>query len=387
MCFDSYKRIKLFSIIGICLLLLVSGYGCADAFNEEEHQEIARQIYLERMEGLTPSVSDYIAGGEEDTKPVPEPDRIVSFFIHSITVHCEPSIAVNFTEAIRQWQGRRMTAGDIQHLLDDLNNRIRQAGYITTKAVIPPQNISTGTLLLTVIPGRIHGFSYEPGSEIVNYKTAFPTKPGDVLNIRALEQGLENIRHAYGQDVRIKIMPAGYDGESEILLYGIRNKNWGITFSYNNHGSKASGLYRIRGDGIIGNLFGLNDKFVIGFGGNGSHTGRYKTYDHTHISYSMPYKSYMFFYRGHISHTGQAISTSFHTFPYTEKIHGHEWRIEKGIKRDQRMRWKLSAAIETYKKSSFIAGTELNVQRLDKTNLKVGISCDRYLCVKYFSVR
>lgn len=95
------------------------------------------------------------------------------------------------------------------------------AGFITTRVEIPSQDLLTKKLKLAVIPGRI--------SEIVIVdndisKWVLPFSEGDILNIRDVEQGLENIQRTPDVDVKINIVPGPQNGTSNLVINTQRKK-------------------------------------------------------------------------------------------------------------------------------------------------------------------
>ena len=56
--------------------------------------------------------------------------------------------------------------------------------------------------------GRLHKIIYGKDSALIPWKTAFPLKEGDILNIRRLEQGLEQMKRVSSSDVSMKLLPA-----------------------------------------------------------------------------------------------------------------------------------------------------------------------------------
>ncbi|OOL13217.1 hemolysin, partial [Klebsiella aerogenes] len=79
----------------------------------------------------------------------------------------------------------------------------------------PSQDLLTKKLSLAVIPGRI--------SEIVIVdndisKWVLPFSEGDILNIRDVEQGLENIQRTPEVDVKINIVPGTKNGTSKLVI-------------------------------------------------------------------------------------------------------------------------------------------------------------------------
>jgi len=56
--------------------------------------------------------------------------------------------------------------------------------------------------------GRLHKIIYGKDSALIPWKTAFSIKEGNILNIRRLEQGLEQMKRVSSSDVSMKLFPA-----------------------------------------------------------------------------------------------------------------------------------------------------------------------------------
>ena len=56
--------------------------------------------------------------------------------------------------------------------------------------------------------GRLHKIIYGKDSAVILWKNAFPIKEGDILNIRRLEQWLEQMKRVSSLDVSMKLLPA-----------------------------------------------------------------------------------------------------------------------------------------------------------------------------------
>ncbi|MDR8877837.1 Hemolysin transporter protein ShlB [Burkholderia multivorans] len=96
------------------------------------------------------------------------------------------------------------------------------------------------------------------------WKTAFPTRDGEVLNLRDLEHGLEQMKRVSSQDVSMQLVPGDLPGESDVVLDVKRGKPWTVVASVDNSDTRASG--KLQGNLSLGidNPLGLNDIFNIG---------------------------------------------------------------------------------------------------------------------------
>ena len=59
---------------------------------------------------------------------------------------------------------------------------------------IPQQSLATGQLQFNLQIGRIEAVRYRPDLPHLPWHNAFPLREGDILNIRDIEQGLEQMR-------------------------------------------------------------------------------------------------------------------------------------------------------------------------------------------------
>ncbi|KAG1288774.1 hypothetical protein G6F64_014079 [Rhizopus arrhizus] len=105
-----------------------------------------------------------------------------------------------------------------------VQNAIIERGYVTTRILAAPQDLKTGVLTLTVVPGRVNAirFAAGEGRPPALWNTV-PVAHGDVLNLRDIEQALENLQRVPTASVDIQIAPpadgaAAKPGESDLLI-------------------------------------------------------------------------------------------------------------------------------------------------------------------------
>ncbi|WP_260434792.1 ShlB/FhaC/HecB family hemolysin secretion/activation protein [Burkholderia sp. Bp8992] len=149
-------------------------------------------------------------------------------------------------------------------LVKALSQDILSRGYITTRVLLPEQDLSSGTLKVALIPGTIRHVRFANEKLRGTWKTAFPTRDGELLNLRDLEQGLEQMKRVQSQDVSMQIVPGDVPGESDVVLDVKRGKPWTVVASIDNSGTRATG--KLQGNLSIGidNPLGLNDIFNVG---------------------------------------------------------------------------------------------------------------------------
>ena len=104
-------------------------------------------------------------------------------------------------------------------IINKVQNVILAKGYVTTRVMAQEQDLTTGVLTLTLQPGRVGETRFEePVSWRGRLWNAIPASRGDILNLRDIEQGLENFRRVPSVNADIKIVPGAEDGTSDLQV-------------------------------------------------------------------------------------------------------------------------------------------------------------------------
>ncbi|OZB35906.1 MAG: hypothetical protein B7X35_07320 [Halothiobacillus sp. 14-56-357] len=189
-------------------------------------------------------------------------------------------------------KGRCIGTKGIQILIKQVQNAILARGFITTRVLVTQQNLNDHQLTLTIIPGRIGAIRLAKGSNPRGTLwNAFPAKPGDLLNLRDLEQGLENLQRVPTASTHINIKPGEQPGTSDIVTDWQQRFPFRLSMWVDDAGSEATGRYE--GTVVVSydDWLTLNDLFYASFTHDlGLDNGRSKrgTQSYT-FRYSVPY--------------------------------------------------------------------------------------------------
>jgi len=240
------------------------------------------------------------------------------------------------------------------------------SGYVTTRVETPNQNLFTKKLVLTVIPGRIADVVITDN----DINTAlFPFRKGDILNVRDIEQGLENIQRTPGVDVKINIIPGEVNGTSTVEINPQRARRWNIKTSYNNYGDKSTGSQLLGATGYMYNAARINDIFYVA--GTSSQTGAYKNFS-TYYSFPVGYTELSLFYSQ--SKSTQAVNLGTYIFDYVGKTEYFNLKGYRVLHRDANSKFAASAELIRRKYDYTLGGTELVLQKRDMGNLRLGLN-------------
>ena len=165
---------------------------------------------------------------------------------------------------VRGLLGRCMGAPDIEKLMGAVTRHYIERGFITTRAYLPAQDLSSGKLQLLVVEGRIESMRVEGDPEKrINLGLAVPARAGDLLNMRDLEQAVDQINAVSANKVKLDLVPGTKPGQTAVVF---RNKAGNVaTFegSADNQGSEATGKNGVSGTLTLGGVLGLNENLAL----------------------------------------------------------------------------------------------------------------------------
>ncbi|HEQ1858310.1 TPA: ShlB/FhaC/HecB family hemolysin secretion/activation protein [Providencia alcalifaciens] len=123
--------------------------------------------------------------------------------------------------------GHCVGVGGINLLVTDIQNRLISHGWITSRVLVPEQDLSTGTLRLTILPGKVQKVVLtDDSSKYSNLYTAMPAHSGNLLDLRDIEQGLENLQRLPTVQASMEMVPGNGPGETHIVINRQQSRYW-----------------------------------------------------------------------------------------------------------------------------------------------------------------
>ncbi|WP_303820803.1 ShlB/FhaC/HecB family hemolysin secretion/activation protein, partial [Actinobacillus minor] len=156
-------------------------------------------------------------------------------------------------------------------LMKQIQNRIIEKGYVTTRVVTQEQDLRSGTLTLTVIAGKVGNTLVSDSGNVPRFTrlhvlTGLTFEKGDVLNVREIEQSLENLKRVPTAEANIEILPSETDvGVSDIKISYQQAFPFRVNLGLDDSGSTSTGKYQASGTLSWDNLFSANDLFYTSF--------------------------------------------------------------------------------------------------------------------------
>ncbi|MHB1238574.1 MAG: ShlB/FhaC/HecB family hemolysin secretion/activation protein [Gallionella sp.] len=371
------------------------GYAAVDTTDTEELRNRAMQQALEReRQQQAPNVN--LQGAVSEAQPFQLPAAetpcfTVNTFVLELPSQLSPAAhrygastslldPFHFAqEFLEQYKGKCIGREGINILVKGVTTKILERGYSTTRVAIPEQDMLSGTLKLTLIPGIIHELRFADAGTAGTWKNAFPTSAGKLLNLRDLEQGLEQMKRVTSQDVNMQIVPAGNLGESDVIISVRRSKPWNATINLDDSGIKATGKTQAGLQTGWDNLLGINDLFNIGTSTDADRNNYMRGTSGNNFSYSVPFGYWTSSVSANEFAYHQRIMGIAQSFVSSGKMQNLDAKVSYLFYRDQFSKSSLQFRTGRYFSHSYIDDTEVLVQKRDTTFAEIALIHKHYI--------
>ncbi len=277
-------------ILSPALTIPLSSVGAELAPAQQSiHQQERQRALEDRLAPTTPDVR--LSAPSASVGRITFPAEKPCFVIEHVTV--------SGTEPLPRWlplqqladqaKNQCLGAKGINLLMGQLQNRLIDHGYVTTRVLAPQQDLNSGTLALQVVPGKIRQVALTPNSDHhVTLFSAFPARPSNLLDLRDIEQGLENLQRVPTVQASMELIPGSAPGETDIALNWQQRKMWRLAASLDDSGTRSTGRYQGGATLFLDNPLSLSDLFYVSAGGSIKNRGDKGTNNLTG-HYSLPF--------------------------------------------------------------------------------------------------
>ena len=185
--------------------------------------------------------------------------------IKVLSVNGAPNLSDSMrTRITEEFTNRCLNVGDIERILAEITRHYIDRGFITTRAYLPPQDLSKGHLEILVIEGVVDKILIQDGdANSVSIGNIFPWVQGGQLNLRDLEQGIDQINRLASNNATLDIQPGAKPGESTVVVRNQPKSPFHLYLSTDNQGSASTGKIQTGATISADNPLGLNDLFTF----------------------------------------------------------------------------------------------------------------------------
>lgn len=278
-------------------------------------------------------------------------------------------------------QGRCLGGNGIELLMERVQNALIDRGAITSRVDVAPQDLTSGRLVLNVTPGRIGRVALSDDSNsALRLFNAAPMRGGALLNLRDIEQALENLRRVPSADATIDIIPGDDEGVSDLVVGYQQARPYRLQLSLDDSGTRTTGKYLGNATLFLDNSLNLSDTFYLSLQRDVAGRDPGSRGNRGYIAhYSLPFGYWQLGLTRYQNRYHQTVAGATLDYRYSGESTGNEIQLGRVLHRSSRS--KTSATLKGFQRSAanFIDDTEVEVQRRRVAGWELGASHRHYL--------
>ncbi|HBB8069511.1 TPA: ShlB/FhaC/HecB family hemolysin secretion/activation protein [Escherichia coli] len=275
--------------------------------------------------------------------------------------------------------GHCLGAKGINLLMSTLQNRLVDHGYVTTRVLAPSQDLKSGILRLVIIPGVVRHVRLTPDSDdYIQLYSSFPAHEGSLLDLRDIEQGLENMQRLPGVQADMEIVPGEQPGESDILITRRQDKYWRLGFSLDDSGTRSTGRYLGGITFSLDNPFSLSDLLYVSATHNFPHYGDKGSKNYT-AHYSVPFGYWQFSVTASDYDYHQTVAGAVEDYQYSGESQNLGMQLSRVLHRNGTQKTVLTYDVQARRSRNYINDREIQVQRRQTAAWRLGLQHRHYI--------
>ena len=335
-----------------------------DPFRQQEILQQERQRALEQQL-VPPRPSVRLFPDIFRTERIAFPEEKPCFQIKQVSLDGQEILPFWLSlQGMADWAvGECVGSEGINLLMSAMQNRLVGHGYVTTRVLAPAQDLTTGVLQLVIVPGTVRQVALTPESDQrVHLGTAFPVSTGQLLDLRDIEQGLENLQRVPTVQASMEILPGEKPGESDVMVTRQQSKWWRVGLTLDDSGSKSTGRYQGGATLYLDNPLSLSDLFYFAVNHDLEGTGKKGTRNLTG-HYSVPFGYWTVGVTASDYNYHQTVAGAYQDYRYSGDSKSIDFQISRVIHRGSSQKTTVAYHVLTRESRNYINDTEVEVQR------------------------
>ena len=279
---------------------------------------------------------------------------------------------------LKPYIGQCLGVAQLNELLKVITDHYIEKGLVTSRAYLPQQDLSGGHLKVLVVEGRLEGLKGAQGSQLSERELgmAFPGKRGDLVNLREIEQMVDQLNRLPSNQAQMELSPGKNVGGSEVLVKNTPQKPWRAGLSRSNDGQRSTGEQQWGTTFDWDSPLGLADQLMLR-GGHDAMTDHQHTSSNAMLYYNVPWGWWNFSYIYSQSEYRSQIAANGYNFKQTGDSENHQLRAERVIHRDAVSKTSLNAGLSYLRTNNFIEDSKLKLSSNRISEMQYGINHGR----------
>jgi len=301
------------------------------------------------------------------------------FPIQDITLKGADSLpAADRQRLLKPYVGQCLGVSQLNELLKVITDYYIDKGRVTSRAYLPQQDLSSGHLQVLVVEGKLEGLKGAQGSSVTDRELAmaFPGKVGAALNLREVEQLVDQLSRLPSKQAQMELTPGTQVGGSEVVVKNSPQKPWRASLSRNNDGQKSTGEQQWGAGLEWDSPLGLADQLVLR-GGHDAVSDHQKTSKNSMLYYNVPWGWWNFSYTYSESDYRTLADLNGYKLKQYGDSQNHQLRAERVIHRDDVSKTSVNVGLAHLRTNNYLLDARLGPSSNRLSELQVGINHGR----------
>ncbi|CRM25017.1 Hemolysin transporter protein ShlB precursor [Pseudomonas sp. 37 R 15] len=279
---------------------------------------------------------------------------------------------------LKPYVGQCLGVSQLNDLLKAITDYYLGKGRVTSRAYLPQQDLSTGHLQVLVVEGKLEALRSAEGSTVTERELAmaFPGKVGEALNLREIEQLVDQLNRLPSKQAQMELTPGSQVGGSDVVVKNTAQKPWRASLSRNNDGQKSTGEQQWGAGLEWDSPLGLGDQLILR-GGHDAISDHQKTSKNTMLYYNVPWGWWNFSYT--------YSESDYRTFGVTDDFkykqdgdnQNHQLRAERVIHRDDVSKTSVNVGLAHLRTNNYILDVRTAPSSNRLSELQLGVNHGR----------
>ena len=366
----------------LCTLLLTCmGLNSASAAPTPGDQDLIRDRQnrlLEEQQRRLQELQDLPGKADKPQAPATPADTRC-FPIKTIELKGADSLpAPDRERLLKPYIGQCLGVSQLNELLKVITDYYLGKGRVTSRAYLPQQDLSTGHLQVLVVEGKLEALRSAEGSTVTDRELAmaFPGKVGEALNLREIEQLVDQLNRLPSKQAQMELTPGKQIGGSDVVVKNTAQKPWRASLSRNNDGQKSTGEQQWGAGLEWDSPLGLGDQLMLR-GGHDAISDHQKTSKNTMLYYNLPWGWWNFSYTYSESDYRTYGVTDGFKFKQDGDNQNHQLRAERVIHRDDVSKTSVNVGLAHLRTNNYILDVRTAPSSNRLSELQLGVNHGR----------
>lgn len=239
---------------------------------------------------------------------------------------------------MNEYRNTEMGKKEIFELLSKLSNLYLENGYTTTLVTLRSGNVNEGRLLYEVKEGKLNDIKFMDKKEKsyldkLRIWLAYPLKKSDLINIKDMDQGIENMNIG-GYNNIAEINPTESYGYSDIIIEE-NYRSTGFSIGGDNSGYMDKGRNKVNLNFSQANLLGINDTLSLNYIERLTKNRSLDKESNYDIGYSIPFGYWKLAYNFNLGDNFNTAVSDIGSYKTTSKSQKHKIKLSRILSRGQ----------------------------------------------------